>query len=185
MSSPPRTPAARHRVVHRRTGCGAYHLRLHPLSTVLAANARLYAALPGLRRAGNNVALWFFQPEARELIVAWDDEAPHVVAAVRAAIGPTVMLATRPSRRPLSASRKRSTKRANVDIGDRRPHEAASPRLADQMARMPFHLHGPRSRVPRPPRVGVCAATTTTAAAAYRPIHARGVSAIIQRSRAE
>ncbi|WP_197040013.1 IS3 family transposase [Nocardia sp. NRRL WC-3656] len=56
------------------------------------------------------------------------------------------------------------------------PVETASPRLADQMARMP-HLHGPRSRVRRPPGtagVGACAATTT---AAYRPTHhARCVS---------
>ena len=59
-----------------------------PLSTVLTASDRLYDALPGLRRAGNNLALWFFQPTARELVVDWDDEAPHVVAALRAAIGP-------------------------------------------------------------------------------------------------
>ncbi|WP_232329570.1 helix-turn-helix domain-containing protein [Nocardia violaceofusca] len=59
-----------------------------PLSTVLAASDRLYDALPGLRQAGNNLALWFFQPPARELVVDWDDEAPHVVAALRAAIGP-------------------------------------------------------------------------------------------------
>ncbi|WP_036510303.1 helix-turn-helix domain-containing protein [Nocardia aobensis] len=58
-----------------------------PLSTVLAASDRLYDALPGLRQAGNNVALWFFQPAARELVVDWDDEAPHAVAALRAAIG--------------------------------------------------------------------------------------------------
>ena len=59
-----------------------------PLSTVLAASDRLYDALSGLREAGNNVALWFFQPDARELVIDWDDEAPHVVAAFRAAIGP-------------------------------------------------------------------------------------------------
>jgi len=59
-----------------------------PLSTVLTASDRLYAALPGLRQAGNNIALWFFQPTARGLLVDWDDEAPHVVAALRAAIGP-------------------------------------------------------------------------------------------------
>ncbi|NKY87577.1 helix-turn-helix domain-containing protein [Nocardia veterana] len=59
-----------------------------PLSTVLAASARLHDALPGLREAGNNLALWFFQPPARGLVVDWDDEAPHVVAALRAAIGP-------------------------------------------------------------------------------------------------
>ncbi|OBA56087.1 hypothetical protein A5780_24430 [Nocardia sp. 852002-20019_SCH5090214] len=59
-----------------------------PLSTVLTASDRLYDALPGLRQAGNNIALWFFQPAARELVVDWDDEAPHVVAALRAAIGP-------------------------------------------------------------------------------------------------
>ena len=59
-----------------------------PLSTVLTASDRLYDALPGLRQAGHNVALWFFQPPAREVVVDWDDEAPHVVAALRAAIGP-------------------------------------------------------------------------------------------------
>lgn len=59
-----------------------------PLSTVLTASDRLYDAIPGLRQAGNNIALWFFQPAARELVVDWDDEAPHVVAALRAAIGP-------------------------------------------------------------------------------------------------
>ncbi|MFI7194402.1 helix-turn-helix domain-containing protein [Nocardia nova] len=59
-----------------------------PLSTVLAASDRLHDALPGLRRAGNNIALWFFQPRARDLVVDWHDEAPHVVAALRAAIGP-------------------------------------------------------------------------------------------------
>ncbi|WP_167669949.1 helix-turn-helix domain-containing protein [Nocardia mikamii] len=59
-----------------------------PLSTVLTASDRLYDALPGLRQAGNNLALWFFQPPARELVIDWDDEAPHVVAALRAAIGP-------------------------------------------------------------------------------------------------
>ncbi|WP_197521724.1 helix-turn-helix domain-containing protein [Nocardia sp. 852002-20019_SCH5090214] len=59
-----------------------------PLATVLTASDRLYDALPGLRHSGNNLALWFFQPSARELVVDWDDEAPHVVAALRAAIGP-------------------------------------------------------------------------------------------------
>ncbi|MEU6559247.1 helix-turn-helix domain-containing protein [Nocardia nova] len=59
-----------------------------PLSTVLTASDRLYHGLTGLRDADDNLALWFFQPPARDLVVDWDREAIHVVAGIRAALAP-------------------------------------------------------------------------------------------------
>lgn len=57
-----------------------------PLSTVLAASQCLHCALPGLAEAADNIALWFFQPVARNLVIDWDHEATHVVAGIRGAL---------------------------------------------------------------------------------------------------
>lgn len=59
-----------------------------PLSTVLIASDYLHHVLPGLGDAGDNLAIWFFQPAARELVLDWEREALHVVASIRAALAP-------------------------------------------------------------------------------------------------
>ncbi|PKV76697.1 MmyB family transcriptional regulator [Nocardia fluminea] len=68
---------------------GAY---IDPLWSLVHANNRFRAELPGIDRYDDNAALWFFHPgtttpTAETLVVHWDTAAAYLVASLRAALG--------------------------------------------------------------------------------------------------